>query len=88
MRFKPVCRLGLSALALGKKIITTNEWAHQFSFVDRSNVMIVDKKKPVIDADFIRQPASPIKCGDFDALELSHWVRILTGEVNCLSFRI
>ena len=78
----------IRALALGKKIITTNEWAHKFSFVDKSNVMIVDKEKPVIDVDFIRHPAKPIKCEDFDALELSHWVRILTGEVDCPSFKI
>lgn len=77
----------IRAVALGKKIITTNEWAYQFSFVDKNNVMIVDKKKPALDIDFIRQPARLTQSKDFEALELSNWVRILTGEVDCPSFR-
>lgn len=77
----------IRALALGKKLITTNQWAHQFSFVDKDTVMIVDKKKPVIDVDFIRKPSKPILNKDFEALEVSNWVKILTGEMKCPKFK-
>ncbi len=79
----------IRAMALNKKVITTNKWAYQYSFVDRSNVTIVEKDKPKIDIDFLRnnnyEQSTVIK--NLDALEISNWVKILIGEKDCPSFR-
>lgn len=76
------------AMALNKKVITTNEWADRYSFVNKENVMVVDKNKPVIDADFIQKKARPSESSNIDSLELSNWVKILIGEIECPSFEL
>ena len=44
------------ALAAGKKIITTNKWAYQYSFVSKEQVAVLDKNNPIMPLDFLRTP--------------------------------
>lgn len=76
----------IRAMALNKKVITTNEWAHLYSFVDRKKVSIVDKENPIIDIDFIKNDEQSSISSNLDALEISNWVKILIGEKECPSF--
>lgn len=74
------------AMALNKKVITTNKWAYDYSYVNRDNVLIVDKDNPVIDPDFLKSEPHPPIQSNLGALELSNWVKILIGEVECPTF--
>ncbi|MDE6692609.1 MAG: hypothetical protein K2K05_04415, partial [Muribaculaceae bacterium] len=78
----------IRAMILNKKVITTNKWACDYSFVNEKNVLIVDKDKPVIDIDFIKSDICPPKPSNLDSLELSNWVKILIGEIECPTFEI
>lgn len=76
----------IRALAHRKKIVTTNKWACRYSFVDEGSVLIVDKGKPIVDIDFLKARDGYPLPPDFETLELSSWVKILTGEIECPSF--
>lgn len=63
-------------LSRGKKIITTNRYAHAYDFVAPENVLIVDRKHPVIPADFLTAPAVP-NPSSLSSLEIKQWVSTL-----------
>lgn len=76
----------IRAMALNKKVITTNEWACKYNFVNEDNVLIVDKEKPVIDPNFLASDVTRSDIPNLNYLELSNWVKILIGENECPSF--
>lgn len=76
----------IKAMALNKKIMTTNPWAHNYSFVDRENVLVIDKYCPVIDYNFMTQKRTSVFPESFKMLEIKNWVKILLGQENCPSF--
>lgn len=78
----------IRAVALNKKIITTNQWVYQYSFVNRDNVMIIDKKNFKLDTDFFVKEIGHYKNSNLKFLEISNWVKILIGEIEIPNFTI
>jgi len=73
------------AMALKKKIITTNESCLKFSFVNQKNVIVVDKKRPCIDKNFLcktNEPNDVYQSNVIDTLELRNWCKILLRQVE------
>lgn len=67
------------ALANNKKIITTNQYASQYTFVNQETVMYIDRDDPRFDKEFFVDTQAPVN-NNLPTLEISYWVRILIGE--------
>lgn len=63
------------ALADGKKIITTNKWAYQYSFVCKEQVRIIDKKDPVIPIDFLKE--TEYRKSEMKDFYIENWVNTI-----------
>ena len=68
------------ALANNKKVITTNKFADQYSFVNKESVMCIDRQNPKLLKRFFTDKTEKSE-GNLETLELSNWVKILIGEV-------
>ena len=66
------------ALAAGKKVITTNKWAYQYSFVSKEQVAIFDKNNPKMPLDFIQTPLY-LK-SDVREFYVDNWVATVLSE--------
>lgn len=62
----------VTALALGKKLITTNYRIKNESFYDSANILIIDKKHPQIDSKFFMTQPKSI---DMSSLRLDNWLK-------------
>lgn len=69
------------ALANNKKIITTNKWAHHYSFVNPADVLIVDRKHPAIPAEFLSSEVAPVS-KTLEVASLPRWVDIIAGDAR------
>ncbi len=68
------------ALALGLKLVTTNPHVRQEVFFDPDRILIIDRKAPRVDFDWLLRPAVP---ADLRAYRLSAWVeRVLGSSVS------
>lgn len=63
------------AIANKKKVITTNRWAFEYSFVRPNQVFVVDENEPQIPIDFIRLPLEEKDAADVLFLRIDNWVR-------------
>lgn len=70
----------------GKLILTTNKWAHCYSFIDKRRVLIIEKNNPVINDSFWDLEEHTFGNPTSDSLHISNWVKILLGEVKCPKF--
>lgn len=70
----------------GKFILTTNKWAHCYSFVDKNRVLIIEKDSPKINNSFWKIEGRILNTPISDSLHISNWVKILLGEVKCPQF--
>lgn len=69
-----------------KLIITTNKWAHCYSFVDKKRVLIIDKESPIIDKSFLNIDSDYTDVMLTESLYISNWVNILIGKIKCPNF--
>lgn len=58
-----------------RKMITTNASLRDCDFYDARNILIVDRHKPELDADFLRTPYAPIPEAVRSRYALRQWVR-------------
>lgn len=65
------------ALALGKKIITTNDSVYKYSFVDKNHVCLIDKDKPIIDLDFVKTDIASCDNETLIKFRLDNWVKTI-----------
>lgn len=72
----PTVRL-IWSLALGKKIISTNAYMKEMPFYNPSQILIVDRKNPVISEDFIRQERVFDLSEYIKSLRIDNWVNIV-----------
>ena len=61
----------ITALATGKKLITTNKRIVEESFYHPNNIYIIDEEKPVLDIDFFYSEVEKI---DMSHLRLDNWL--------------
>ena len=62
-------------IALGKKIITTNSGIKNASFYNKKNVLVIDRKNPKIEPDFIHSPS--ITYDKTDLYSLAKWLKVI-----------
>ncbi len=67
------------ALANNKKIVTTNQYAEQYTFVSEDSVVIINRNNPKLTKSFFVDQNS-LTDDNFYSLEISNWVRILIAE--------
>ena len=64
-------------LGAKKKLITTNHNIKYYDFYDQQNILIIDRKKPVIDKDFIYSPYNDIDLHIYNKYSLQSWVNTI-----------
>lgn len=75
------------AIASGKKVLTTNERAYRYSFVNQSNTRIIDKQYPLLPLDFISSNDSVRSdMNTLQSLFIDNWVNILLGLIPLPKF--
>lgn len=67
----------ITALACGKKLITTNNRIKKESFYNPSIILVVDERSPQLDMNFIQAPYSS---ADFSHLQIDNWLRHVVNE--------
>jgi hypothetical protein len=68
----------LEALALGKKLITTNSSIKSYPFYDSNQILIIDRKNPQLNPSFFKLPNSLKVLEAIKAYEIGRWVQTLT----------
>lgn len=67
------------ALARGKKIISTNTNLKKYSFYNPMQIKIIDRKAPVIDIEFLKEPKSFLITDEILNLRIDKWINKLLG---------
>jgi len=67
----------ITALATGKKLITTNKRIAEEPFYHPNNIYIIDAEKPVLDIEFFH---SEIENIDLSHLRLDNWLLHILGK--------
>lgn len=67
----------ITAIALGKKLITTNKRIAEEDFYDPKMICIIDENNPKLDLDFFNAPNIPI---DMSKLRLDNWLLHVVNE--------
>lgn len=62
------------ALADKKKIITTNKWAYDYSFVSKKQVEIISKSNPIFPVDFIKRELKDSDYSIVSDYNISKWL--------------
>ncbi|MBR2958435.1 MAG: hypothetical protein IKC19_02230 [Bacteroidales bacterium] len=65
------------ALALGKKIVSTNTNLLRLPFYDDKQIKIIDRSNPIIDIDFINEPFEKKNADYLIELRIDNWVKQL-----------
>lgn len=65
------------ALANKKKIVTTNQKAIEYPFVNPNQVYIIDKTHPVIPVQFIKEPLSCHDVSNVSFIRIDNWIKEL-----------
>lgn len=70
----PTVRL-VWALALGKRIISTNAYMRDMPFYNPNQICIIDRKTPTVDANFISNN-KPVEFSEYiESLRIDNWIR-------------
>lgn len=67
-------------LGAGRKLITTNTEISKYSFYNEENIMIIDRNKIEIRADFFNSHFQPIDDDIFEAMSIDGWIHSLFIE--------
>ena len=62
----------ITALAKGKKLITTNKRIVEEPFYDPANVFVLDENNPQLDIEFFKTPTKPV---NMEYLRIDNWLR-------------
>ncbi|MBR4268569.1 MAG: hypothetical protein IKQ47_02135 [Prevotella sp.] len=67
------------AMALGKKVITTNRHVINMPFYDKRTIFIIDRKKPYLNYDFLSQQTNDTDVSSFEKYRIDNWVKYILG---------
>lgn len=70
----------VQALAMGKRIISTNYHFQELNFYDLDYVWLIDRNKPIIDITFLKSRKKVSVSNSIQELELSKWIYHLLEE--------
>lgn len=65
------------AMALQKKLITTNKNIIDYDFYNPNNILVIDKKRPVISAEFLNSKYQPISENIYNKYTLDQWLKTI-----------
>lgn len=65
----------IEVLGAGKKLITTARDIEMYNFYRPENILIIQPDRPVVDAEFVRQPGDVLPASVVDMYSLRAWVR-------------
>ena len=65
----------IETLAAGKKLITTNQDIKNYAFYDPNNILIIDRKNPIIKKDFFNCDFIDLDKGIMDVYKLNNWIK-------------
>jgi glycosyltransferase involved in cell wall biosynthesis len=70
----------IESLALGRKLITTNETIREYPFFDPQTIFVVDRRNPVVPESFFLESAGPDVAAKMHEYEITKWVsKVLSG---------
>ena len=64
----------IEALGANRKLITTNENIKDYDFFNESNIRIIDRKNPIINADFFISDYIKPKKEIYEKYSLKNWL--------------
>jgi hypothetical protein len=64
----------IEALGACRKLITTNEFIKTYNFYCPNNILVVDRKKPVINIDFMNTPYKKLDDNIYNSYALESWI--------------
>ncbi|MCR4952377.1 MAG: hypothetical protein K6A40_13775 [Solobacterium sp.] len=70
----------LLTLAMGKKLITTNEDTRNYEFYDPAQICIIDRENVEIPEDFLKEPGKKPSKEFYDKYSLRRWILDVLGE--------
>ena len=76
----------IESLGMKNKLITTNPSIKYYDFYNSDNVFIIERKKPVIDKNFLEIPYRTIPKEIYEKYSLDTWVKTLTGEIELSNY--
>jgi len=65
------------AMALQKKLITTNKNIIDYDFYNPNNILVIDKKRPIISAEFLNSKYQPIPENIYNKYTLDQWLKTI-----------
>jgi hypothetical protein len=74
------------AMAMQRKIITTNTSIKKYDFYNPTNILVLEDKNINIDAAFLETPYVPLEDSIYSRYTINHWVRTmfeLEKNTNC-----
>lgn len=75
----------LETLGAGKKLITGNANIVKEPFYDPETISLIDANKPVLDVNFIKQPAASTWNSKIKECSISNWLRKIFGRAPVVS---
>ena len=63
------------ALALGKKVISTNMFLKKMSFYNSDQILIIDRNNPIIDVEFIKSNKAFLPSDYVMSLRIDNWIK-------------
>jgi hypothetical protein len=70
----------LEVIGASKKLITTNERIIQYPFYSPDRILIIDRKIPTLDVNFLKVPAHPLSPDIMAKYSIDGWIDDLFGE--------
>ncbi len=67
----------LWALAIGKKVITTNKDIVKMPFYNSAQIKIVDRDNPILDVDFVKEEKHFVPQQTIERLRIDRWINYL-----------
>ena len=67
----------IETLGAKKKLITTNEHVKEYDFFRPNNILVVDRKNPIVDKDFLSSPYTELPQEIYQKYSISSWLNIL-----------
>lgn len=68
------------ALGMNKKLITTNQDIKNYDFYNTNNILVIDRKNPIIEEEFIKSPIIDIPEPIRLRYNIKNWILEIIGE--------
>ncbi len=65
-----------------RKLITTNSHIKDYDFYDSNNILVVDRKEPVITPGFLESPYRDVAADIYEKYRIDNWLRTIFGKYN------